>query len=264
MTQNPELAFAVETVKAAGEIILSYYHSSYVVQQKGKDNPVTSADLAADSFLREKFAERFPSDGWLSEESLQRPEQLQGPRIWVVDPLDGTKEFVKGLPEFAVSVALLEENEPALAVVYNPPQDELFVAERGKGSFYNGDRVVVSKTENFVAAEILASRSELSDQVFKLPKDYGSVRKTGSIAYKLALIASNRGDITISFRPKNVWDVCGGTLLVEEAGGRVTDFHGEPLDFRPPYRLLQGIIAANPVFHRLASAWVSRHADFDK
>jgi myo-inositol-1(or 4)-monophosphatase len=264
MTQNPELAFAVETVKRAGEIILSYYHSSYEVEHKDEDNPVTSADLAADSFLRERFAERFPSDGWLSEESIQKPEQLQGPRIWVVDPLDGTKEFVKGLPEFAISVALLIESRPALAVVYNPPQNELFVAERGGGAYFNGERVRVSTLENFGNAEILASRSELADQVFKLPDEYGSVKKTGSIAYKLALIASSRGDITISFRPKNVWDVCGGTLLVEEAGGKITNFHGEPLDFRPPYRLLQGVIAANPAFHEFASDWVSRNADFDK
>jgi len=263
MVQNAELTFAIDTVRKAGDIILSYFHSSFEVEQKGKDNPVTSADLAADSFLREAFAERFPSDGWLSEESVQKPEQLQRPRIWVVDPLDGIKEFIKGLPEYAISVALLDEGKPALAVVYNPPQDELFVAERGSGAYFNGERVWVSKAEDFGNAKILASRSELSDRVFRLPDSYGSVKKTGSIAYKLALIASNEGDITISFRPKNIWDVCAGTLLVEEAGGRVTNFHGAALDFRPPYRLLEGIIAANPRFHQLAADWVAGNAKLD-
>lgn len=264
MIQNSELAFAIDTVKKAGDIILSYFQSSYKVEQKGRDNPVTSADLEADTFLQQAFNERFPSDGWLSEESAQKPERLRRPRIWVVDPLDGTKEFVKGIPEFAISVALLKDGRPLLAVVYNPPQDELFVTERGAGAYFNGARVLVSKTGNFKEARVLASRTELSDRVFTLPDNYGSLSKTGSIAYKLSLVASGAGDITISFRPKNIWDVCAGTLLVEEAGGKVTDFHGKALDFSPPYGLLDGIIAANPHLHQVANEWLAKNGRLDR
>ena len=142
---NSDLEFAVKTVKAAGELILKYFRGAHEVREKGRNNPVTSADLAADSHLREAIARAFPDDGWLSEETADSPDRLDRKRVWVVDPMDGTKEFVQGLPEFAVSVALVEQEKPKLAVVYNPARDDLFAAEAGYGAFRGNSRLQISE-----------------------------------------------------------------------------------------------------------------------
>src|SRR5437867_4131100 len=122
--RNHDLEFAIEIVKHAGGLILGYFRGDYDVRQKSGNNPVTSADLAADTHLREEIERKFPQDGWLSEETADSPERLGRKRVWVVDPLDGTKEFVQGLSEFAVSLALVEEGIPNLAVVYNPARND--------------------------------------------------------------------------------------------------------------------------------------------
>lgn len=243
------LDVAMEAARQAGQVILSYYSSSYDVREKSADNPVTTADLAADCVLRETIRNAFPEAGWLSEESVDNPERLQRDMVWVVDPIDGTKEFIQGVDEFVVVVALVIERQVALAVTYNPVAQELMHACRGQGAFCNDCPIQVTSTSRLQDAVVLASRSEIGRGEFERFEDMLTVRPVGSVAYKLAQVAQGKGDMTFSLVPKNEWDICAGTLLVTEAGGRVTDRQGQPFLFNQPDTLRTGVIATNGLLH---------------
>ena len=134
-----ELKSAIDAAKEAGSIIMEYYKSKYEIRDKSYHNPVTTADHAADKYLRETLTKAYPNYGWLSEETVDSAERLECSRTWVVDPLDGTKEFIEGVDHFVVSVALVEDGEPVVGVLYNPASDELFTAAKGDGAFLDGD-----------------------------------------------------------------------------------------------------------------------------
>ncbi len=240
-----ELSVAEEAARRGGAIVCSYYEGSYDVRQKGHDNPVTEADIRANECIHGVVRGAFPDDGWLSEETGDSRHRLERRRVWIVDPLDGTKEFIKHIPELCVCVALVEEGVPVLGVSFNPITDELFAAARGLGMRVNGVPARTSDVSNLLQARVLASRSEDARGEWDQFKSRMRVELTGSVAYKLALIAAGRGDGTFSLTPKHEWDVCAGAALIHEAGGTITDCYGQPLVFNKLDPLLPGIIAAN-------------------
>lgn len=244
------LTVARQAVQRAGDLVLSYYSSQYEVQSKGLDNPVTSADLAANQVLRSTLLAAFPEAGWLSEESADDLTRLQRDVVWIIDPLDGTKEFIQGVDEFVIVAALVIREHVAVAVTYNPVRRELLHACRGQGTFCNDQPVRVSTTAQLPGAVVLASRSETSRGEWERFRDVLTVRPMGSVAYKLAQVARGVCDLTFSLVPKNEWDICAGTLLVTEAGGQVTDLQGQPFRFNQPNPLRAGLIASNGHLHR--------------
>lgn len=239
----------VEKTKEAGTAIMGYYHSSYNIKDKSIDNPVTDADYAADSLLRNGLTALLPEAGWLSEETNDSPDRLKKKRVWVIDPLDGTKEFILGIPEFSVSVGLVEKGKPILAVIYNPATEELFYGTSGNGIFLNGRRAQVSGRRQLKKAQVNASRSEFRRGEFKPFEDMFKIRIVGSTAYKLARVAAGLCDASWSRGPKNEWDICAGTLLVTEAGGRCVDLSNSPFTFNRPKTLISGFIADNGRLH---------------
>jgi myo-inositol-1(or 4)-monophosphatase len=240
-----ELVVAEEAARAAGAIIREVYERDFEVREKSHDNPVTEADLRANEAIRSRIVAAFPDDGWLSEETADSRERLGKKRAWIIDPLDGTKEFIQHIPELCVCIALVEDGRPIVGVEFNPIRDEMFTAARGHGLRLNGAPASVSKTARLADAKVLASRSEDKRGEWDPYKSLMQVTLTGSVAYKLALIASGRADATFSLTPKNEWDVCAGTMLIEEGGGRMTDSSGQPLRFNRENPLLPGIIASN-------------------
>jgi myo-inositol-1(or 4)-monophosphatase len=236
-------------VEEAGRAIMSYYKDSFSVTEKSPDNPVTDADLAADTLLKRRLLDIATDAGWLSEETADTRERLDKRTCWVVDPLDGTKEFVLGIPEFTVSVALVDEGKPVLAVIHNPATGEMFQASRGRGSSYNGSTSWASPREDLVGARIDASRSERKRGEFEPFESMATIRTMGSIAYKLARVAAGLVDATWSRGPKNEWDICAGVLLVEEAGGCCVDLDGRPMSFNRPFPKVNGIVADNKLIH---------------
>ena len=223
-----ELKLAMEAARSAGALTLKYYQGRYELSDKGHDNPVTTADLEADAHLKEMLLGTYPDYGWLSEETADNPARLERETVWIVDPIDGTKEFVEGVPEFVVSIALVEGGEPTVAAMYNPAADELFVAARGGGSFLNGKRVFCTNLSNLGQAALIVSRSETKrGEIDPFLPHLREVRPIGSVAYKLALVAAGRADLNISVQPKNEWDVCAGDLLVREGGGQMLDLEGQ-------------------------------------
>jgi len=241
-----ELEIAVEAARIGGAIVRKYYKGDYEIHEKAPDNPLTIADTEADEAIKRTLLGAFPNDGWLSEETKDSPDRLSKSRVWIVDPLDGTKEFTQHIPEFCVCVALVEDGVVQVGVSYNPIEEKLFAARRGNGTTLNGEPVRCTPLADVMAANVLASRSEVKRGEWEDYEDLMNVKPTGSVAYKFALIAAGQADATFSLTPKNEWDICAGTMLVEEAGGIVTDRYGEPLTFNNEKTLLPGLIAAGP------------------
>jgi len=245
---HDELQLAIEAARAAGAVTLKYYGGRYHVRDKGGDNPVTSADLEADACLREILLESRPDYGWLSEETADAPERLDKDAVWIVDPIDGTKEFLEEIPEYVVSIALVQRAEPVVGVIYNPAQDDLYAAVRSGGTFLNGRRVFCSDAARLDQATLVVSRSETKrGEIDPFHPYLKAVRPVGSVAYKLALVAAGTADLNISVKPKNEWDVCAGDLLVREAGGRMFDLQGQGRRYnQEDPRIPGGLVAGNP------------------
>ena len=240
---------AVEAARAAGAIIRRYYGTDVAVELKGHDDPLTAADRESNACIHEIVTRAFPDDGWLSEETADSTDRLSCRRVWIVDPLDGTKEFTQHIPEFCVCIALVESGRPIVAVELNPVAERLYVAVCGQGTTVNGVPARVSTQANVRQAEVLASRSEDKRGDWDAFKPRCKVVLTGSVAFKLAELSTGSGDATFTLTPKNEWDICAGSLLVEEAGGRVTGLDGKPLVFNQPSPLRPGMIASNGLLH---------------
>jgi myo-inositol-1(or 4)-monophosphatase len=243
MLYTRELKTLRKAVVEAGQAVLRIAEEEFKMTYKLGMEPVTTADFMANRILQDALIGKFPDYGWLSEETRDDLDRLNKKRVWIVDPIDGTKEFIRGIPEYAVSVALVEDGSPVLGVVYNPSGYELFTAIKGHGAWLN---------ENPIRADyqfsgfpvVLGSRTEVHRGEFEPFLKSAVIRPTGSIAYKLALVAAGRADATFSLGHKNEWDIAAGVLLVKEAGGRVGDRDGYPLVFNRKRTLVNGVVAA--------------------
>lgn len=244
-----ELDHAIAAAHRAGDLTLEFFGGKYQVEYKERRDPVTDADLAANTFLKEQLLGAFPECGWLSEETADTPQRLGAERLWIIDPIDGTREFVAGIPEYAVSVALVEQGEPVVGVIYNPPAGQLFAAIRGGGAFLNGKRIFCSEAPSLDQATLIVSRSETKrGEIEPLRPHLKEVKPVGSVAYKLAVVAAGLGgDFNVSVQPKSEWDVCAGDLLVREAGGQMLDLEGQVRRYnQPDPRIEGGLVAGNP------------------
>ncbi len=240
---------AVEAARAAAAVISGYYKTDLEVELKGHDDPLTAADREANARIHDIVMRAFPDDGWLSEETADSTARLEKRRVWIIDPLDGTKEFTQHIPEFCVCIALVEDGRPIVAVELNPAADRLYCAVRGQGTTVNGAPARVSTQRSVAEAEVMASRSEDKRGEWDAFKPRCKVVLTGSVAFKLAELSTGNGDATFTLTPKNEWDICAGSLLVEEAGGRMTGLDGRPLAWNQPSPLRPGMIASNGLLH---------------
>lgn len=247
-----ELMLAKEAALQAGEVIYHYYESkNYTVEEKSEDHPVTIADKEANQIIRRKILNAFPRDAWLSEEDADDGLRLNRERVWIVDPLDGTKDFICGNPEFTVSIALVIDNQPVVGVIYNPVTKELFWAAKGQGTFLNDDeRLTVLSHPGEKLIQVLASRSEHHRGEWEIYKNYFEIIPRGGAAYKMGLVAKGEGHACFTLKPKNEWDVCAGHLLVEEAGGVVTFVSGETVLYNQRNTSFQNLVYAHPEIHR--------------
>jgi myo-inositol-1(or 4)-monophosphatase len=245
LRMNKELTVLLEAVEESGDAILALQHSGFSISKKNNHELLTQADLLANDILKNKLTAIFPESGWLSEESIDDILRLQCDRVWIVDPIDGTKEFATSVPEFAISVALIDKGVPIVSAVFNPAKDELFYAVKGKGAWLNTERIFCEAHKKVDNLLLLASRSENDRGEWERFKMHHRVKAVGSIAYKLALIAGGFADATFSLGPKHEWDIAGGTLLVLEAGGCVSDKEKQTIVFNQSNVKVNGIVATN-------------------
>jgi myo-inositol-1(or 4)-monophosphatase len=257
MAYERELETALEAGRAAAGVLLRHYRGEVESWEKSQDNPVTAADLESDRLITARLRAAFPEDAILSEETVADPDRTARRRAWIVDPMDGTKEFVGKIPEFAVSIGLVEDGEPVVGVVLNPAANVAVWGRRGGGAYRDGRRVHVSSVEELARCVVIASRTEISRRQFEPYQGwFAELRPVGSIAWKLACIACGDGDLNVSVAPKNEWDVCAGDLLVREAGGVYVDFEGLPRRYNQPDPLIEAGMAAGP--RALVEAFAAR------
>lgn len=244
MAGNHELEVLRQAVRQAGQQVLKLAAEGFETHIKKDRSPVTTADLAVNQILHELLLTAFPHDAWLSEESPDDLRRLENKRVWVIDPIDGTKYFMRGVPQYAISVALVESHQPVVAAVYNPATDELFSAVRGMGAWLNGQPIHVTPARGGRPV-VLVNPPALERGIFRAIEAAAECRPMGSIAYTLALVAAGRADATLNLDGLNEWDVAGGVLLIEEAGGMVMDRNGSPLSFNQAKTTIRGILAAD-------------------
>ena len=238
-----EMELLRQAVHRAGTKVTQSLAGDLNTKQKANGDFVTWIDFEVNRILKESIKEDFPDDGWLSEETQDSSERFSKRRVWIVDPIDGTRELIKGIPEFAISAALVQDGIPVVGIIFNPLKDEFFSAVRGEGVYLNEQRVDGTRARTS-RLSILASRSEFRAGKFKPFEPHANIQPVGSIAYKLALVAAGKADATVSLDPKNEWDIAAGVLLVEESGGKVTDKQGAPFVFNQRNTLVSGVVAA--------------------
>jgi len=232
-------------LEAARVVFARFTPGAIETEYKIGHDPVTEADRAVDAVLRQNLLR--DGEGWLSEESVDDISRLGKTRVWVVDPLDGTREFVAGIPEFCVSVGFVENGRPVAGGICNPATNETIIGAIDCGVLYNGKPAQPSQRTTLEGSLILASRSEVKRgewQQFQ-SGDY-RIRPMGSVAYKLGLVAAGKADITFTLTPKNEWDVAAGAALVASAGGFVATLDNAPLCCNRRDPLLSGLMASGP------------------
>jgi len=238
-----------DAVLEAGRIALRFFGKAHERWEKGPGQIVTEADLAIDRYLHATLRRTRAEDGWLSEETVDDRHRLERRRVWVVDPIDGTRSFAEGVPEFAISVALLVECRPVLGFVYNPAREELFEAVLGRGARLAGRPLRASAATELEGARICASRFESRRRNFQALLPQVELVTLGSLAYKLALVAAGRFDAYLTWRRTNDWDIAAALLLLEEAGATLSDASGAPIALNRPDPHHDGLLAAPPALH---------------
>jgi histidinol-phosphatase len=227
--EHPVLAAAVEAARAAGRIALEYYRGGFTVTLKADQTPVTEADREAEQTITRVLGRAFPDWGFLGEEFGERgPQDTR----WIIDPIDGTKNFVRGIPIWAVLIGLEERGEVTTGVVFNPVTGDLYTARRGEGAYLNGERIRVSDLDSIKDATALHSGLKLVreagywDGMVRLFDAAARTRGFGDY-WGYGLVAEGKAEIYVEVDLKP-WDIAPVKILVEEAGGRLTDFSGRP------------------------------------
>lgn len=246
-------------LEAAREVLNRYTAGAIAAEYKAGHDPVTEADRTVDRVLRQNLLRA--GEGWLSEESVDDFSRLDKQRVWVVDPLDGTREFVQGIPEFCVSIAMVENGIPVAGGICNPATNELILGSRATGVTYNGKPAQPSPRKNLHGALVLASRSEVKRGEWKqFESAEFKIRPMGSVAYKLGLVSAGLADLTFTLVPKHEWDVAAGAALVQSAGGFVLTLDHSPLRCNQKNPLLAGLLAGGPFLRDPLLAMLERHA----
>ncbi len=235
-----------EAVREAASLALTYWGRPVSRERKADGTMVSEADIAADRLFAARLQSARPDYGWLSEESAEHAVRLHARRVWVVDPIDGTRDFLHGGDSWTVAACLLEDGAPVLAAVINPVREEVFEAKAGAGALLNGRRIYVSAHSELSGARVAVSAESLTKKTWRAPWPGAVPIGANSTIYRMALVASARADASFALNPKWEWDIAAGALLVSEAGGIVTSSSGAPLKFNTPEAKVRGFVAAPP------------------
>ncbi len=247
---EPDLALLEAAALAAGEVARARVGAPGAVHEKpGGHGPVTDTDLEVDRMLRAELTAARPGYGWLSEESEDGPERLAAARIFIVDPIDGTRAFLAGQKAWALSLAVAEAGAIVAGVVHLPMLGKTYAASRGGGATLNGRAIAASSAAALDGATVLAASSQMAPAFWPggVPRFDRQFRP--SLAYRLCLVAEGEVDATFTFRETWEWDVAAGDLIAREAGAVVTDRSGRPPTYNRPAPQLDGVIVGAPLLH---------------
>ena len=243
-----DLALIIEAVRAAGKIARDAYHANESkVWDKTDSSPVTDADIAVNDYLHKTLTAARPDYGWLSEETKDDHSRHACPRTFVVDPIDGTRAFIDRTPNFAVSVAVIENGQSIAGALYNPLTEEMFEAYLSGGARLNGELITAGDNDKIEGIRMVGYARKFR----RLGWPDMNCHVANSMAYRMALVASNQADATVAFTPKSDWDVAAAQLIASEAGAIVTNLHGAAPSYDGETTSGLGVICAGPVLHAL-------------
>ncbi len=243
-----DLAAAVSAIAAeAGRLALGRYGTDVEKWEKSPNNFVCEVDLAVDELLRNRLSALLPDAGWLSEETADDLARLSCRRVWVVDPIDGTRDYLRQRPGWAVSVALVEDGQPVIGVLDAPVRGEHWLAVKGQGAMRSGAPIAVSDRTDLTGARVPA------DDLAKVDRHLVTVDKPNSIALRMAMVAAGEADLLATFRWGADWDIAAAVLIAREAGATVTDALGKKIRFNTPRGESFGLLATTPAIHAAAA-----------
>lgn len=243
---NDDLDLILSAAQEAGALILERREAGLTVEYKANNSPVTDADLAADALLTERLRTARPDYGWLSEETADNPERLERRRIFLVDPIDGTRAYARGRPWFAVSIAVVEDGAPVAGVVLAPALDETYTAVAGGGAFLNGERIVHSGRTDLADAAMVGDKALFAHPAWHTPWPPMRIESRNSLAYRMCLVASGAFDAAVAPGDKSEWDLGAADLIAREAGAVICDRHGQPFVYNRPDPSHAGLVACAP------------------
>lgn len=245
-----DLELLIDAAKASGDIARKHFNASPEVWDKdGGAGPVTEADLEIDTMLRTDLLAARATYGWLSEETEDDAARLDRERVFIIDPIDGTRAFIAGERHFSHSLAIAENGRVTAAVVYLPMMDKLYAATEGQGTTMNGEAIAPTDTAELQDASVLATKSNLFDEHWQGGAPPVRRKFRPSLAYRLCLVAEGRFDAMLTLRDCWEWDIAAGDLIVRQAGGWATDRASAPLTFNAPHPKTKGCLAAGPALH---------------
>lgn len=246
-----------DIVREAGHLAMAHWPGAghaLDVWEKSPGDPVSAADLAVDAFLKRELGALLPGAGWLSEETVDSTDRLNRQFCWVVDPVDGTRDFVRGRTGWCVSVALVSAGRPLIGILDAPARDEFWIATAGQGATRNGQRLIATTCAQLPGARVPA------DALPKADYDLTLVDKPNSIALRIAMVAANEADLLATLRWGYEWDIAAACLIAREAGAAVSDAYGAPFDFNKRDPRAFGLLVTAPAIHAAAVARLaSRH-----
>jgi myo-inositol-1(or 4)-monophosphatase len=246
---------AVSAITAdVGRMVHARWKQDYARWEKVPGHPVCEVDLEADALLRDRLMALDPDAGWLSEETADNAERLTRVRVWVVDPIDGTRDFIRGRPGWSISVALVEGGRPLIGVLDAPARGEHWRAAAGRGATRNGEPLTASTRTRLPGARVPA------DVLPRVDADLVAVARPNSIALRIAMVAADEADLLAGVRWGNEWDIAAAALIAQEAGATVTDARGRPLRYNSTKGEMFGILAASPGIHAAAVERLSSRA----
>lgn len=253
-----DLDLLTEALREAGRIAMRFFRANPQVWDKGGEHgPVSEADLAVNGFLKERLRGARPGYGWLSEETPDDRERLSHRHVFIVDPIDGTRAFIAGETNFAISVAVAEAGEVVAGAVMLPAKNRLYTGEKDGVARRDGVPISVSGCHGLQGAHVLATKTNMAPEYWPggVPELQRSFRT--SLAYRLCLVAEGRYDGMLTFRPTWEWDIAAGGLICECAGAKVTDRNGGALRFNSSGAHTDGVMAAAPGLHGALMARLS-------
>lgn len=247
-----DLDLLIQCAKDAGDIALQYWQTDFGIEHKPDGaGPVTEADLAVNTALFEGLCDQRPDYGWLSEETEDSSARLERDKVFVVDPIDGTRSFIAKEKSWAHSLAIVENGIVSHGVIYLPARDLLYSAELGGGAFLNGQPISISEPSDISHATVLGARPIEEPARWQggiVPSFKRHYRP--SLAYRIAAVAQGKFDAMLTLRPTWEWDICAGALIALEAGAKVSDARGHDLRFNSHHPQTKGILVAGPELHQ--------------
>ena len=247
-------------VREAGALARAASGNSVKTWVKEHNSPVSEVDIAVNQLLKERLAALVPEAGWLSEESEDGPARLAASRVWIVDPIDGTRSFIAGRPDWAISVALVEARRPILAALYAPVSEELFLAAAGAGATRNGTPVKATAGSTIKGTKIAGPRA-LLDRLAAVAPAFTVPPRIHSLALRLARVADGTLDVALAGNTCRDWDLAAADLLVHEAGGALTTIGGTTLAYNGASTAHGFLVAAGLGRHQALTVLLRNHHD---